>query len=78
MVPGQPYRKKLPPEAAPTVTRFAVLEPDKRLARITGDTHGVSSPINTYNTSEHLVEAGEWVWFLGVPRRDELGCANEV
>ncbi|KAJ7074247.1 ribonuclease H-like domain-containing protein [Mycena amicta] len=47
MVPGQPYKKKLPPDAGST-----------RLAKITGGAHGVSSPVQTYANSEFLAEAG--------------------
>ncbi|KAF7295312.1 Argonaute-like protein [Mycena indigotica] len=58
IVPGQPYKKKLPPDAGATVISFSVLKPEERLAKITGGTHGVASPVQTYGTSEFMAEAG--------------------
>ncbi|KAF7311573.1 Argonaute-like protein [Mycena kentingensis (nom. inval.)] len=58
MLPGQPYKKKLPPDAGPTVIDFAVSKPQERLQKITGGAHGVESPVKTYGNSEFLAEAG--------------------
>ncbi|KAF7322559.1 Argonaute-like protein [Mycena chlorophos] len=58
MIPGQPYKQKLPPDAGATVIAFSVLKPQERLNKITGSDNGVDSPVRSYGKSEFLAEAG--------------------
>ncbi|KAJ7197185.1 argonaute-like protein [Mycena pura] len=52
MLPGQLYKKKLPPAATATVVSFAALHPNERRKRIEG------GPIQEYKNSEFLVDSG--------------------
>ncbi|KAJ7261353.1 Piwi domain-containing protein [Mycena haematopus] len=57
LLPGQLYKKKLPPDATATVVSFAALDPAKRLLMIKGDGK-LPSPVQDYKNSEYLVDAG--------------------
>ncbi|KAJ6500478.1 argonaute-like protein [Mycena sanguinolenta] len=58
LVPGQLYKKKLPPDATASVVGFAALAPAQRLSKITSGEGQLRSPIQDYQNSEYLVEAG--------------------
>ncbi|KAJ6606523.1 argonaute-like protein [Mycena vulgaris] len=63
MLPGQLYKKKLPPHATATVVSFAAMRPADRLRTIktgTSSNTGASqrSPILEYENSEFMIEAG--------------------
>ncbi|KAF8184911.1 Piwi domain-containing protein [Mycena galopus ATCC 62051] len=59
MIPGQLYKKKLPPDATASVVSFAALKPDRRLRTITSGNGGQQrSPVQDYQHSEYLVDAG--------------------
>ncbi|KAJ7608108.1 argonaute-like protein [Mycena polygramma] len=57
LVPGQQYKKKLPPEVTQDVRTFASLTPAKRLQMIVGE-GAPRSPVQDYDMSEFLVDAG--------------------
>ncbi|KAJ6448668.1 Piwi domain-containing protein [Mycena vitilis] len=57
LVPGQQYKKKLPPEVTQDVRTFASLAPGKRLQIIVGE-GAPRSPVQDYDMSEFLVDAG--------------------
>jgi eukaryotic translation initiation factor 2C len=59
LVPGQLYKKKLPPEATATVVGFAAMPPAQRLNMIrTGGGGQQRSPVQDYQNSEFMVDAG--------------------
>lgn len=59
LVPGQLYKKKLPPDATATVVSFAAMPPADRLRIITaGGGNQQRSPVQDYQHSEYLVDAG--------------------
>ncbi|KAJ7043216.1 argonaute-like protein [Mycena alexandri] len=59
MVPGQLYKKKLPPDATAAVVGFAALSPAERLKKILpGGSGQEHSPVQDYSQSEYLIDAG--------------------
>ncbi|KAJ7121276.1 hypothetical protein C8R43DRAFT_959621 [Mycena crocata] len=58
MIPGQLYKKKLPPKATPQLVKFATLKPDKRLQMIC---ETPTAPVQNYASSEFMVDAGMFV-----------------
>ncbi|KAJ7871432.1 argonaute-like protein [Mycena olivaceomarginata] len=59
LLPGQLYKKKLPPDATATVVSFAAMPPADRLRIITaGGGNQQRSPVQDYQHSEYLVDAG--------------------
>ncbi|KAJ7756889.1 argonaute-like protein [Mycena maculata] len=65
MLPGQLYKKKLPPDATATVVGFAAMRPADRLRTIRRGTSTSAarpgellSPVQEYANSEFMVEAG--------------------
>ncbi|KAJ7771728.1 argonaute-like protein [Mycena metata] len=59
MVPGQLYKKKLPPDATAAVVGFAALNPAERLKKILpGGSGQERSPVQDYSQSEYLIDAG--------------------
>ncbi|KAJ6606546.1 argonaute-like protein [Mycena vulgaris] len=59
VLPGQLYKKRLPTSATKDAVDFATMAPQARLQTITGGTTaGVQSPIQSYHTSEFVVDAG--------------------
>lgn len=59
MVPGQLYKKKLPPAATAEVVSFAAIHPEQRLKTIcSGGGGDQRSPVQDYNNSEFMVDAG--------------------
>ncbi|KAF7359349.1 Argonaute-like protein [Mycena sanguinolenta] len=58
LVPGQLYKKKLPPDATASVVSFAALQPAQRLSKITSGEGQLHSPIQDYKNSEYLADAG--------------------
>ncbi|KAJ7184245.1 argonaute-like protein [Mycena filopes] len=58
MVPGQLYKKKLPPDATAAVVNFAALPPAQRLQKICSGGGQERSPVQDYSQSEYLIDAG--------------------
>ncbi|KAJ7168225.1 argonaute-like protein [Mycena crocata] len=59
MLPGQLYKKKLPPDATAAVVSFSAMPPAQRLSTITASHGGAQhSPVRDYAHSEFLVDAG--------------------
>ncbi|KAK7023946.1 Argonaute-like protein [Favolaschia claudopus] len=62
LAPGQVYKKKLPPDATATVVGFAAMPPKERLRLITtGGSTQQQSPIQDYDHSQYLLDAGMMV-----------------
>jgi eukaryotic translation initiation factor 2C len=64
LIPGQLYKKKLPPVATSTVVDFAAMHPADRLRTIRMGTSApgggpqLRSPVQEYSNSEFMLEAG--------------------
>ncbi|KAJ6547086.1 ribonuclease H-like domain-containing protein [Mycena capillaripes] len=59
MLPGQLYKKKLPPDATAAVVGFAAIPPANRLRTITSGAGGEQrSPVQDFIRSEFMVDAG--------------------
>ncbi|KAJ7756861.1 argonaute-like protein [Mycena maculata] len=58
VLPGQLYKKRLPPAAMDSAVDFATLKPQDRLHVIAGGSSGLPSPIHGYNSSEFIHDAG--------------------
>ncbi|KAJ7261381.1 ribonuclease H-like domain-containing protein [Mycena haematopus] len=59
VLPGQLYKKRLPPLATAAAVDFATQRPQDRMKTITGGTNaGVQSPIQEYGHSEFVYDAG--------------------
>ncbi|KAJ7632789.1 PAZ domain-containing protein [Roridomyces roridus] len=54
VLPGQFYRKRLPPGVVDDMVRFATTKPGERYEAITGN----DSPIHSYQLSQHIQSAG--------------------
>ncbi|KAJ7170423.1 Piwi domain-containing protein, partial [Mycena crocata] len=58
MIAGQPYKKKLPPNATASAIAFSAVTPSQRLKIIAGDNNMLRSPVQDYGQSEFMAEAG--------------------
>ncbi|KAJ7168155.1 ribonuclease H-like domain-containing protein [Mycena crocata] len=59
VLPGQLYKKRIPVSSTTAAVDFATMAPQTRMQVITGGhQHGVQSPIQGYNNSEFVVDAG--------------------
>lgn len=82
LLPGQLYKKKLPPDATATVVSFAAMPPAERLRTIrTGTSTPAAragellSPVQEYANSEFMADAGMNV---GVDTITISGCMLKV
>ncbi|KAF8184938.1 ribonuclease H-like domain-containing protein [Mycena galopus ATCC 62051] len=59
IIPGQLYKRRLPPSATAAAVDFATQRPSDRMRSITGGTNaGVQSPIQGYSASEYVHDSG--------------------
>ncbi|KAJ6488611.1 argonaute-like protein [Mycena vitilis] len=58
MVPGQLYKKRLPPDATASVVGFAAVAPAQRLQMILTGGAQTRSPVQDFQNSEFMVDAG--------------------
>ncbi|KAJ7093188.1 ribonuclease H-like domain-containing protein [Mycena epipterygia] len=62
VIPGQLYKKRLPSTATTNAVDFATMTPQVRFQTIVGSTAaGVQSPIQGYNSSEFIHDAGMFI-----------------
>ncbi|KAJ6547112.1 Piwi domain-containing protein [Mycena capillaripes] len=58
ILPGQLYKKRLPSTATAAAVDFATMQPRARMDTIVGGIGGVQSPIQGYQNSEYVRDAG--------------------
>ncbi|KAJ7602222.1 Piwi domain-containing protein, partial [Mycena polygramma] len=73
MVPGQLYKKRLPPDATAAVVGFGAVTPAQRLQMIlTGGGAQTRSPVQDFQNSEFMVDAGMQVGQTALSVRGRL------
>ncbi|KAJ7615089.1 Piwi domain-containing protein, partial [Mycena polygramma] len=73
MVPGQLYKKRLPPDATAAVVGFGAVAPAQRLQMIlTGGGAQTRSPVQDFQNSEFMVDAGMQVGQTALSVRGRL------